>query len=147
MTIDYWHQAQQSDPVLSLVIVRLHDGTLGQHQCKLTDPPEPWQFFQECNHPKLRWGIIYRKILPKESQQALFQLILPAAHRETALRGCHNEVGHLGLEQMLDVLCDHFFWPCMAVQAREHIDKCHPCLTFKVKQPRALLKTLWLLIP
>ena len=30
MTIDDWHQAQQADPVLGLVIVRLEDGTLGQ---------------------------------------------------------------------------------------------------------------------
>ena len=30
----------------------------------------------------------------------------------------------------------------MAAQVREHIDKCHPCLTFKAKQLRPLLETL-----
>ena len=25
---------------------------------------------------------------------------------------------------------------------REHVDKCHPCLTFKAKQPRALLENI-----
>ena len=38
--------------------------------------------------------------------------------------GCHNEVGHLGLEHMLDLMCAHFFWPHMAAQVREHIDQC-----------------------
>ena len=43
------------------------------------------------------------------------------------------------LSRLLDLMCDHFFWPCMATQAREHVDKCHLCLTFKAKQPRAPL--------
>ena len=109
MTKDDWHQAQWTDLVLGLVVVRLQDRTLGQHQLKLTDPPELWQFLCECNHLKLRQGILYRKTLPKESQEALFQLVLLAMHRETSLRGCHEEVGHLGLEWMLNLMCDHFF--------------------------------------
>ena len=43
---------------------------------------------------------------------------------------------------MLDLMCDYFFWPCMAAQARENIDKCHPFLTFKTKQPRAPLENI-----
>ena len=100
MTIDDWHQVQQTDLVFGLVMVRLQDGTLGQCQPKPTDPPELLPFLHECNHLKLRWGILYRKTLPKESQEALFQLVLPAVHRETALRWCHNEIGHLSLEQI-----------------------------------------------
>ena len=56
--------------------------------------------------------------------------------------GCHDEESHLGLEQMLDLMCDQFYWPCMAAQARDHTDKCHPCLTFKAKQPKALLENI-----
>ena len=37
---------------------------------------------------------------------------------------------------------DHFFWPHMAAQAKEHIEQCHPCLTFKVKQPRTHLENI-----
>ena len=63
------------------------------------------------------------------------------------MKGCHDEVGHLGLECMLDLMCDHFFWPCMAAQAREHVDKCYPCLIFKVKQPRAPLENTVAIYP
>ena len=111
-----------ADPVLSLIIVRLQDGTLNLCQLKQTDPPELQQFLRECNHLKLRQGIIYKKILLKESQESLFQLVLPATHRETALKGCHDEVGHLDLECMLDLMHDHFLWPFMVAQAQEHID-------------------------
>ena len=39
MTLENWHQAQEADPVLSLVTVRLRDGMLGKCQSKATDPP------------------------------------------------------------------------------------------------------------
>ena len=40
-----------------------------------------------------------------------------ASHTEVAIEGgCHDMVGHLGLECMLDVMCDQFFWPHMAAQ-------------------------------
>ena len=61
-------------------------------------------------------GVLYRRARPRESEETLFQLVLPAAHREVTLRGCHDEVGHLGLECMLDLMCDQFYWPCMAAQ-------------------------------
>ena len=30
----------------------------------------------------------------------------------------------------------------MAAQAKEHIGKCHPCLTFKARQPKAPLENI-----
>ena len=44
MTLEDWHQAQEVDPVLSLVITRLKDGMPGKGQSKATDPPEVSQF-------------------------------------------------------------------------------------------------------
>ena len=87
MTTNKWHQAQLADPVLGLVITRMQDGTLGQCPLMPTNPPKLWQFLWEHNHLKLRQGILYRKTLPKESQEALFQLFLLAADQETTLKG------------------------------------------------------------
>ena len=39
MTLEDWHQAQEVDPILSLVITRLRDGMLGKSQSKATDLP------------------------------------------------------------------------------------------------------------
>ena len=44
MTLEDWCQAQEADPVLSLVITRLIDGMLGKDQSKATDPPEVSQY-------------------------------------------------------------------------------------------------------
>ena len=43
---------------------------------------------------------------------------------------------------MLDLMHDQFFWSHMAAQAKEHIGKCHPCLAFKAKQPKASLENI-----
>ena len=42
----------------------------------------------------------------------------------------------------MDLMCDRLFWPHMAVQAKEHIGKCCPCLAFKARQPKAPLENI-----
>ena len=115
---------------------------LGKGQSKVTDPPKVSQYRWEHNYLLLKQGILYRQARPRESEETLLQLVLPAAQREVALRGCHNEVGHLGLEHILNLMCDRSFWPHMAAQAKEHIGKCHPCLAFKARQPKAPLENI-----
>ena len=104
MTAEDWQQAWLTDPILDQVIANMQDGNLGQCPYKQTDSPEFWQHLQECKDLKLRQSILYRKVLPRGSWEALFQLVLPTAHRETTLEGCHDEIGHLGLERMLDLM-------------------------------------------
>ena len=133
MTLDDWHQAQEVDPILSIIIMRLREGMLEQDWSKKTDSSELDQYKREQNNLVLKKGVLYRQARPRESEGTLFQLVLPAAQREVALRECHDEVGHLGLECMLDLMCDRFFCPPMAAWAKEHIGKCCPCLTFKAK--------------
>ena len=142
MTLEDWCGAQEVDPILSLVITILRDGMLGWGQSKATDPTEVSQFGQEWNHLILKKDILYRQARPRELEETLIQLVLPTAYREVPLRGCHDEVGHLGLEHMLDLMHDWFFWPHMAVQSKEHVGKCHPCLAFKARQLKPPLKNI-----
>ena len=60
MTPEDWHQVQKADSILTLIITRLRDGTLGKSQSKATDPPKVSQFGQEWNHLVLKKGILYR---------------------------------------------------------------------------------------
>ena len=105
-------------------------------------PPKSVSTRWEHNHLLLKQGVLYRWARPRESKETLLQLVLPAAQREVALRGCHDEVGHLGLECILNLMHDRFFWPHMAAQAKEHIRKCHACLAFKARQPKAPLENI-----
>ena len=115
---------------------------MGQCPNKLTHSSELLQPLWECNHLKLRQGILYSKVLPRGSQEALFQLVLPAMYRDTALEGCHDEISHLVLKRMFDLMHDHFFWPWMAVQVKEHVEKCNQCIIFKAKQLKAPMESI-----
>ena len=59
MILEDWHQAQEVDPVISLVNTRLQDGMLGKGQSKATDPPGVSQYRWECNHLLLKQGVLY----------------------------------------------------------------------------------------
>ena len=102
MTLDDWWQAQEADPVLGIIIKRLREGMLEQNWSRKTESPELSQYRREWNNLVLQKGVLYRQARPRESEETLLHLVLPTAQREVALRGCHDEVGHLGLECMLD---------------------------------------------
>ena len=60
MTPKDWYQAEEADPILSLVIARLRDGMLGEGQSKTIDSPKISQYQWECNHLLLKKGVLYR---------------------------------------------------------------------------------------
>ena len=142
IALDHWQQVQEADPVLATIMKRLREGMLEQDWSKKTDSPTLSQYRREWNNLVLQKGVFYGWARPRESEGTLLQLVLPTAHREVALRECHDKVGHLGLKCMLDLMHDRFFWPHMAAQAKEHIGKCYPCLAFKARQPKAPLEII-----
>ena len=60
MTLDDWHQVQEVDPVLSIVMAKLREGTPGQDWSKMTDSPELSQYRREKNNLVLKKGVLYR---------------------------------------------------------------------------------------
>ena len=56
--------------------------------------------------------------------------------------GVHSDVGHLGLEWMLGILCNRFYWPNMEVNSTCHVHTCEQCLRFKRKKVKELYPLL-----
>ena len=57
----------------------------------------------------MRNGILYHKNDTKESEHPdhnTKQLVLPTTLRFQALKGCHDDLGHLQIERILDLLRD-----------------------------------------
>ena len=111
MTAKDWQQAQLADPIWGqdagwdLGPVPIQADWLAQAPAA----PLGMQLSQaEAGH-------LVGKVLLKGSQEALFQFVLPA------LEGYHDEIGHLDLKRMLNLMCDHFLWSQMAIQAKEHL--------------------------
>ena len=70
------------------------------------------------------------------------QLVLPTSLRTQALKGCYNDLGHLGIERTLDLLRDQFYWPGMTEDVTRHIRQCERCLRFKASPDRAAMENV-----
>ena len=70
------------------------------------------------------------------------QLVLPEAFRKQVLQGCHDDLGHLRIEQMIDLLRDHFYWPGMRDNMTRHIKQCERCLRFKASPKKAPMENV-----
>ena len=57
----------------------------------------------------------------------------------TSFEGCHDDLGHLGIERTLDFLRDRFYSPGMTEDATRHIQQCERCLQFKASPDEAPL--------
>ena len=68
MTLDDWHQAQEVDPVLGIIVKRLREGMLEQDWSKKTDSPKLSQYRREQNNLVLQKGVLYRGARPRESR-------------------------------------------------------------------------------
>ena len=56
------------------------------------------------------------------------------------MEGCHDNVGHLGIDRTLDLLRDRFYWPHMMEEAQEYVNTCRKCQVAKGKQQLAPLQ-------
>ena len=67
----------------------------------------------------------------------MVQFALPKRFICKVILACHDDNGHLGMEQTLGLLQERFFWPKMAKDVRTHIHACERCLRFKQPRERA----------
>ena len=70
------------------------------------------------------------------------QLVLPTTLRIQALKGCHDDLGHLWIERTLDLLRVQFYWPGMTEDMTKHIRQNERCLQFKASPDRAPMENV-----
>ena len=88
------------------------------------DSPEMKQFLWQRGKLIVRNAILYHKNDTKESEHPnwnTMQLVLPITLRLQTLKGCHDDLGHFGIERTLDLLRDQLYWPGMTEDAMRHI--------------------------
>ena len=59
-----------------------------------------------------------------------------------ALEGCHDDLGHLGIERTLDLLRDQFYWLSMTEDMTRHIRQCKRCFEFKASPNRVPMENV-----
>ncbi|RXN05331.1 Retrovirus-related Pol polyprotein from transposon 412 [Labeo rohita] len=135
MTRDDWYRAQREDSSLKRIISFVElDQKPNFRQTKL-EPLEVKLLLREWNRLELRDGVLYRKWTTHRA--VLHQIVLPQQCRERALKGVHDEVGHLGYERALDLARARFFWPKMARDIEDRCRTCERCFRSKANPQKA----------
>ena len=142
MTLEQWVEAQNEDPTIGQIRSLFQSHSLGNYKLQPNDSEELRLYLKQRGRFKMRKNILYRKIQTTRMDRSPLQLVLPTTYRKIALQGCHNDVGHLGIERMLDLLRDRFYWPNMQADAEQHVKTCERCLRFKAKPEKAELQPL-----
>ena len=70
------------------------------------------------------------------------QFVLPKKYWHKALETCHDNVGHLGIERMLSLLRDRFYWLNMAQDVEIYVKSCPRCLRLKRLPEKANLNPI-----
>ena len=143
MTMSDWVKVQSEDPVIGNLIQQYRAREL--HKGKDTHSPEMKQFLKQRGKLLLRNGILYHKNDTQETKcpdRNTMQLILPTTFRMQALKGCHDDLGHLGMERTLNLLRDQLYWPGMTEDTTRHIRQCKRCLQFKASPDRAPMENV-----
>ena len=115
------------------------------HKNRDDDSLEMKQFLCQRGKLVMRNGIMYCKNDTKESECPdwnTMQLVLLTTLRLQALKGCHDDLGHLAIERTLDLLRDPFYWPQMTEDVTRHIWDCERCLQFKAPPYKAPLENV-----
>jgi len=55
------------------------------------------------------------------------QLVVPTAHRATAINGVHRDAGHPGKDKALWLARQRFFWPGMETDIEKRVTGCLNC--------------------
>ena len=90
----------------------------------------------------MRHGLLYKKYYDINLKEERMQFVLPNKYWHKALEACHDNVGHLGIERMLSLLCDRFYWPNVSQGVEIYVKSCPRRLRFKRLPERAKLKPI-----
>ena len=139
MTSLEWSQAQLKDPAICQMIQAIQNKTLDTLKIKQDMSLDLKALLRIRKQFKLKQGILYRKSQVINNDRARLQLVLPHSHRQKAMAGCHDQIGHLGQDRVLERLRDRFFWPGMQMDVASYINSCPRCIRRKSQPDTAPL--------
>lgn len=82
----------------------------------------------EDKHYEMRNGVIYRK---KDSESLLFYV--PQEMEDHVLYKYHNELGHIGIDKMIDTILKSYWFPNIKAKAKQHISNCLKCIAYSAQ--------------
>ena len=136
-----WKAAQLRDPTISTIYKMVVNKTLSHRRPSSNDDPEVRSYLHQKSRLKIRHGVLFRHINTQQRpDRNNMQLCLPKEYRKEALEGCHDNVGHFGLDRTIDLLRYRFYWPYMLEDTKDYVGSCKRCQMAKGRQQLAPLQ-------
>lgn len=121
--------AQSQDPLIESTIKALKCG-------KWPDNPELLPMKREMGKLVMTHGLLHRVSTGRTGEKT-HQLVLPAKFKAVVLKSMHNDLGHLGVERVTDMIKSRFFWPKMSTDVEQYVRNCGECVLRKTPCQRA----------
>ena len=84
---------------------------------------------------RLKDGLYYR-LAEGLNDDELWQLVLPDSLKEYVLTGCHDDLGHQGIDRTYQTIRKRCYWPFMFQDVKDWCSMCKRCMTAKMPFPR-----------
>ena len=139
-----WKQEQKEDPVLYQVVKHLR-APLEMFKAalhKVLDKKATTAYVKVKEQLLIKNGLLYCKTWQRLANEIVFQFVAPQRHRSTTLDGCHQKAAHQGQHRSITLMQEHFWWPGMTRDLRNHIKKCGRCRKYEAAPPVVPMKSL-----
>ncbi|KAI4883695.1 hypothetical protein NFI96_009130 [Prochilodus magdalenae] len=127
-------EAQDRDPVIGPVKSELQRSNLApsnnSNHCDVV------LLKKEKNKLLIKGGLLIR-VTKRLSGKEVQQLLLPEEYRPMVLKSLHDETGHLGVERLVELVKDRFYWPRMNAHIEQYVKTCGRCIARKTPPQRA----------
>ena len=124
LTHDDWVKEQSEDSDIGILVQRLKSNKLKMHVVREMDSSGIWVLLKYRKDFFLKNGLLYQKVVLKNHSGPISQFVLPKNFVCKVILACHDDSGHLGMERILGLLQERFFWPKMADDICIHICTC-----------------------
>ena len=137
-----WKLEQKEDPVLYQVVrhLRAPRETFRAALHKVLDKKATAAYVKVKEQLLIKNGLLYHKTWQGQADKIVFQFVVPQRHQSTTLDGCHREVAHQGQHRSTTLMQEHFWWPGMTQDLRNHIKKCGHCRKYEAASPVVPMK-------
>ena len=121
LTKAQWREEQLKDYSISHIIKLLETNQLLAYKCNKSDPEDLKSMLRMRKDFFLHCHLLYRRAHFKMTNKQVKQFVLPSLFRKRTVMVCHEDYGHLGMDRVLILLQERYFWPKMSDDVRKFI--------------------------